>query len=157
MATSQRNGEMEMIGLSWLSGREKERSRLADAIRELIPQAEAIELWIDGREAKVLLNYIADRLAKNGGLLSLEVFRATRTRVDSAEMDRCDYHVEGGEEGYRYAGSLIIEDTTTWPEHVNKTKLKRYYLLLGNCEYESDTLETLEEKLYQYYRAEFGG
>lgn len=50
--------------------------------------------------------------------------------------------------GYVYLDCLYIEDTATWSGH-SKT-LNRWYLLLGRCDWDSNTLEDLERRLYDW-------
>jgi hypothetical protein len=53
--------------------------------------------------------------------------------------------------GYLYVDALAIEDTASWTEAArSKPHVKRYYLMVGNSEFFSDDLETLERMLYRY-------
>ena len=50
--------------------------------------------------------------------------------------------------GYVYLGCLFIEDTTTWTTFVRPTK--QWYLLLGRTDWDSDDLDELAERLYNW-------
>lgn len=144
-----------MIGMVWTSGHDKERLAFAAAMLEAAEKAEAFGLWIDGREAKVLLRYIANRVGgdmQKKAALSFPEFEASKRWVNGAEMEHLGYTVIEGEDigGYCYADLFVIEDTSTWSEKRDPST-QRYYLLLGNSEYTNDNIAVLEQVLYRHY------
>jgi hypothetical protein len=57
-----------------------------------------------------------------------------------------NYSSEDNVSGYLYAKSAYIEDAHTW----DNPAPQRWYLLLDRDEYQSDDLEELEKKLYDW-------
>lgn len=79
--------------------------------------------------------------------LSFEAFQATRLKVDNLGKvlrDEC----LAFKPGLVYCQcTLFIEDTSPWLKHRDDG---RWYTLIGNCEYQSDNLEEIERKLYEF-------
>jgi hypothetical protein len=86
--------------------------------------------------------------------MTFEQFQSTRREADAATIDTAGYTVtkeDADLRGYIYVDTLVIEDTRTWPGDCrSKPYRKRYYLMLGDQEYFSDTLEEQERRLYEY-------
>jgi hypothetical protein len=67
-----------------------------------------------------------------------------------------NYSSEDNVSGYLYAKSAYIEDAHTWvdlppqKELLLRSIIPRWYLLLDKDEYQSDDLEELEKKLYDW-------
>jgi hypothetical protein len=85
--------------------------------------------------------------------MTFEQFQATRKHIaDLATLpDDLSYSCMAETAGYLYRDSLVIEDTATWPPRGEDDRpVKRWYVLIGNAEHNSDDLEDVERKLYEF-------
>jgi len=86
-------------------------------------------------------------------MLSFEQFRNTGKYVDDLmsvfEDDRFNLGDDMVSKGIVYLNNaLYIEDASAWPNYEQGSG--GWYLLLGRHEWQTDDLESLERRLYQY-------
>ena len=89
-------------------------------------------------------------------MLTFEQFLATKKLSANLAADiphNCWDEAAGTPEGYTYMGSLYIERVLPhWPEAARKRG--GWYLIIGNCEYITPTIEPLERKLFEFALSE---
>lgn len=69
--------------------------------------------------------------------------------VDDIGALLCDYALQSIP-GRIYRSGLWIEDTASWPASAPGHGKGRWYTLIGNREYQSDNLPTVEKPLYEF-------
>lgn len=95
-------------------------------------------------------SYLTSKAARSG-LLDFEAFQASKVEVDSV----LEYDGQNDDPGMVYAGlGLYIVKTDNWDAGLRENG--KYYLIIGNGEYQSDMLYDLEWALYRYYVGEYG-
>jgi hypothetical protein len=83
--------------------------------------------------------------------MTFEQFQATRKASSDLSKDAPDYtyDVDAAHTGFVYSGGLCIENVLAhWPQKTRDAG--KYYLVLGNEEFISDDLASLEIKLFDY-------
>lgn len=83
--------------------------------------------------------------------MTFEQFQATRQRCDDLgnALDDCRWDEEPPATGFLYLGCPYIENVQDhWPEAARRQG--RYCLHIGNQEWISDDLESLEQHLFEF-------
>ena len=89
--------------------------------------------------------------------LTIEQFRSTKKWSDNLAVD-CPFHAWDEDEarhpiGFMYMGTLYVERVQdTWPDKAREQG--DWYLIIGNCEYITKTIEPLEQKLFEFALSE---
>lgn len=81
--------------------------------------------------------------------MTFETFRATG-RESGDLWDECDDASVKGRPGRVYCGCLWIEDASDWPTDAPGFGQGRWYTIIGRDEYQSDDLESIERRLYDF-------
>jgi hypothetical protein len=81
--------------------------------------------------------------------MTFEQFQATRKQCDNLGEALRDEMLMS-EKGLLYCGCLFIEDTNAWPTDAPGYSKGRWYTLIGRSEYQSDDLQSIERKLYEF-------
>jgi len=85
--------------------------------------------------------------------VSIEQFQASREWCDDLK-NRFPEDVSPGSKGWLYCGGrLWIEDATNWPEDAPGNGKGRWYVRIGNLEYQSDELADCERPLYDFAKS----
>lgn len=95
--------------------------------------------------AELALANLLARGAADRGLLSFEQFQATKKDVESLS----DLDPDWSDPGLVYADALHIVKTDLWESEFRLGG--KFYLVIGNMEWQSDDLESLERHLYRFY------
>lgn len=82
--------------------------------------------------------------------MTLEEFQATGRDCPDLGAALADECLQGAVGRLYSGGSLWIEDTTNWPTDAPGYGHGRWYTLIGNCQYQSDTLIEIEWRLYEF-------
>ena len=83
--------------------------------------------------------------------MTFEQFRQTRQWSDDLAAAIPAESFDPGARGNVYLGDfLYIEETGNWPATAPGHGKGRWYLRIANAEYQTDDLESLERRLYDY-------
>jgi hypothetical protein len=83
--------------------------------------------------------------------MTFEEFQSTARWSEDLGSDlSLDDEHDIGAKGYIYLDQLWIESTETWEPHPLRAPFQKWYTRIGNQEYESDTLEVVERRVFHF-------